>query len=85
MKSKIHSLASANEWIKYEINDKFSLENIENFAKNKLNMNEIDYSQVKVVSVNMDKINEPIVIIDNKNEFWFNKLQKTIGELLNVQ
>lgn len=80
-----HALASSNEWIKYEINDRISLDRVANYAKTDLGMQEASSDQVKVVSVDMNKINEPVVKtadVENDGNFLA-RLQKTVGELFN--
>lgn len=80
-----HALASSNEWIKYEINDRISLDRVANYAKTDLGMQEASNEQVKVVPVDMAKINEPVVRtvdVDHNGDFLA-RLQKTVGELFN--
>ena len=51
LNTQIHYISSKNEWKKYEMNENFSLEYIENYAKNFLNMCEVDKNKIEMIYI----------------------------------
>ena len=82
LEKEIHSLTSSNEWIKYEINDKISLDNLEKYAL-EVGMKEVTKEQIEVVIIDKNKINPASVITEKKEESFFYNIKRAIGELLN--
>lgn len=85
LEKEVHSLASSNEWIKYEINDKISLENLEAYSVG-AGMAEAKKEQIEVIPVDKTKIDPPPVVIEEvKEESFFDNIKRTIGEFFNGQ
>lgn len=84
LQGELHSLASSNEWLKYEINDKVSLNQVEEYAKNNLQMSEPTDAQIQGVGVDLEKIQAPLVKDDEGLKTgWLAKMQKTVGDIFN--
>ena len=84
LEKEVHSLASSNEWIKYKINDKISLDNLEKYASG-AGMAEATKEQIEVVIVDKNKINPPPVVAAEKEESFFDSIKRTIREFFNGQ
>lgn len=86
LEKEVHSLASSNEWIKYEINDKISLDNLEKYAA-RAGMTEAVKEQIEVVIFNKNKIIPSSALAIKKEKsvfnFSFNNIKKAIGEFFN--
>ena len=84
LEKEAHSLASSNEWIKDEINDKISLDNLERYAAG-AGMTEATKAQIEVVAIDKNKIDPPPVVEATKEESFFDSIKRTIGEFFNGQ
>ena len=82
LKNNISELVSTNQWIKYQISDKMSLDKIETYAKNNLGMVEITNENMKYVKVSMKKIAEGTVVAE---ENWQSLLKKNVEEIFDGQ
>ena len=80
--SEVSELVSTNQWIKYQISDKMSLDKIEIKAKENLGMVEASNSSIKYVKINMKDIaaGEEVTKPD-----WKTILRNNIEEIFNGQ
>lgn len=79
LREEVAELASTNQWIKYQISDKMSLDKIEAYARNSLAMTETAHINMNKVSVDLDKINQTNIIATDYS--WMDKLQKNVGDI----
>lgn len=80
---EVSELVSTNQWIKYQISDKISLEKIEVHAKSKLMMIDVTNKDIRYLSVDLNYVNE-IKQVETKKA-WFIKLQENVGEIFDGQ
>lgn len=81
--SEVSELVSTNQWIKYQISDKISLDKIESYAKQNLQMAEAPNEQILTLDVDMNKINSSGTAEDRTG--WLEMIQKNIGEIFDGQ
>lgn len=79
LNKEVSQLVSTNQWIKYQISDKISLDKIEIYAKSKLKMVELTNKNIKYLSVNLDYVNE--IKQDTIKKSWIEKLQENVGDI----
>jgi hypothetical protein len=80
---EVSELVSTNQWIKYQISDKISLEKIEVHAKSKLMMIDVTNKDIRYLSVDLNYVNE-IKQVETKKA-WFIKLQENVGDIFDGQ
>ncbi len=80
---EVSELVSTNQWIKYQISDKISLENIEVYAKSKLFMVDVTNKDIRYLSVDLNYVNE--INQDEINKAWYKKLQENVGDIFDGQ
>lgn len=81
--SEVSELVSTNQWIKYQISDKISLDKIESYAKQNLQMAEAPNEQILTLDVDMNKINSSGTAEDRTG--WLEMIQKNIGDIFDGQ
>lgn len=81
--SEVSELVSTNQWIKYQISDKISLDKIESYAKQNLQMAEAPNEQILTLDVDMNKINSTGSAEDRTG--WLEMIQKNIGDIFDGQ
>lgn len=81
--SEVSQLVSTNQWIKYQISDKISLDKIETYARTKLNMTDVKNKDIRYVSVDLNYVNE--IKQEEIEKPWHLKLQENVGEIFNGQ
>ena len=81
LSSEVSELVSTNQWIKYQISDKISLDKIETYARTKLNMTDVKNKDIRYVSVDLNYVNE--IKQDEIEKPWHLKLQENVGEIFN--
>lgn len=81
--SEVSELVSTNQWIKYQISDKISLDKIESYAKQNLQMVEAPNEQILTLDVDMNKINSSGTAEDRTG--WLEMIQKNIGDIFDGQ
>ena len=80
---EVSELVSTNQWIKYQISDKISLDKIAVHARTKLNMVDITNKDIKYLSVDLNYINAIKQMELEKN--WLDKLQKNVRDIFDGQ
>ncbi|KAF0091446.1 MAG: hypothetical protein FD141_1235 [Fusobacteria bacterium] len=80
---EVSELVSTNQWIKYQISDKISLEKIEVHAKSKLMMIDVTNKDIRYLSVDLNYVNE--IKQGETNKAWFIKLQENVGDIFDGQ
>jgi hypothetical protein len=80
---EVSELVSTNQWIKYQISDKISLEKIEVHAKSKLMMVDVTNKDIRYLSVDLNYVNEIKQAEDSK--VWYIKLQENVGDIFDGQ
>lgn len=80
---EVSELVSTNQWIKYQLSDKISLEKIEVHAKSKLMMVDVTNKDIKYLSVDLNYVNE--IKQAESNIAWFEKLQENVGDIFDGQ
>lgn len=80
---EVSELVSTNQWIKYQLSDKISLEKIEVHAKSKLMMVDVTNKDIKYLSVDLNYVNE--IKQAESNIAWFVKLQENVGDIFDGQ
>lgn len=80
---EVSELVSTNQWIKYQISDKISLEKIEVHAKSKLMMVDVTNKDIRYLSVDLNYVNE--IKQDETNRAWYIKLQENVGDIFDGQ
>ncbi|MDD2370685.1 MAG: hypothetical protein PHQ32_01645 [Firmicutes bacterium] len=83
LNKEVSELVSTNQWIKYQISDKISLDKIAVYAKTKLHMTDITNKDVKYLSVDLNYVNE-IKQLEIK-ENWLEKLQNHVRDIFDGQ
>lgn len=83
LSKEVSELVSTNQWIKYQISDKISLEKIEVHAKSKLMMVDVTNKDIRYLSVDLNYVNE-IKQVETKRA-WFIKLQENVGDIFDGQ
>lgn len=83
LSKEVSELVSTNQWIKYQISDKISLEKIEVYAKSKLMMVDVTNKDIRYLSVDLNYVNE-IKQVESKKT-WFIKLQENVGDIFDGQ
>ncbi len=79
LNKEVSELVSTNQWIKYQISDKISLDKIVVYAKTKLNMVDITNKDIRYISVDLNYVNEIKQIEVKKN--WLEKLQVNVRNI----
>ena len=80
---EVSELVSTNQWIKYQISDKISLEKIEVHAKSKLMMVDVTNKDIRYLSVDLNYVNE--IKQEETNRIWYIKLQENVGDIFDGQ
>lgn len=80
---EVSELVSTNQWIKYQISDKISLEKIEIHAKSKLMMVDVTNKDIRYLSVDLNYVNE--IKQAEENRAWYIKLQENVGDIFDGQ
>lgn len=80
---EVSELVSTNQWIKYQISDKISLEKIEVHAKSKLMMVDVTNKDIRYLSVDLNYVNE--IKQEETNKAWYIKLQENVGDIFDGQ
>lgn len=80
---EVSELVSTNQWIKYQISDKISLEKIEVHAKSKLMMVDVTNKDIRYLSVDLNYVNE--IKQEEINKAWYIKLQENVGDIFDGQ
>lgn len=80
---EVSELVSTNQWIKYQISDKISLEKIEVHAKSKLMMVDVTNKDIKYLSVDLNYVNE--IKQEESRKAWYIKLQENVGDIFDGQ
>ncbi len=80
---EVSELVSTNQWIKYQISDKISLEKIEVHAKSKLMMVDVTNKDIRYLSVDLNYVNE--IKQAEIKEAWYIKLQENVGDIFDGQ
>ena len=83
LNNEVSELVSTNQWIKYQISDKISLDKIESYAKQNLQMAEAANEQILSLDVDMNKINSTGT--EAPRTGWLEKIQKNIGDIFDGQ
>ena len=78
--NKVSELVSTNQWIKYQISDKMSLDKIEVAAKERLGMIEVTNDNIKYIKINMVDIALGQRI--NKED-WMTLLKNNVEDIFN--
>lgn len=78
--NKVSELVSTNQWIKYQISDKISLDKIEVAAKERLGMIEVANDNIKYIKINMADI---ALGQGTKKEDWITLLRNNIEDIFN--
>ncbi len=83
LNKEVSELVSTNQWIKYQISDKISLDKIAVYAKSKLNMVDITNKDIRYISVDLNYVNEIKQVEIKKN--WLEKLQNHVRDIFDGQ
>lgn len=77
--SEVRELVSTNQWIKYQISDKISLDKLEVYARDALQMQPLNNAAVQYLSVDMAKINQKAIVAAEST--WVDRLQQSVGDI----
>lgn len=83
LNKEVSELVSTNQWIKYQISDKISLDKIEVYAKTKLHMVDVTNKDIRYVSVDLNYVNE--IKQQEIKKSWQEKLQENVGDIFDGQ
>ena len=83
LNKKVSQLVSTNQWIKYQISDKISLDKIEVYAKSRLMMLDVTNKDIRYLAVDLNYVNE--IKQPEEKRLWYIKLQENVGDIFDGQ